>query len=61
MIEKLTDMELKRKLLESRNINLAEALVKARASEAVRQQMKFMASKRETLSSKRKNIGRRPW
>lgn len=44
LIEKFTDMELKRKLLESRNITLAEVLEKARASEAARQQMKFMAS-----------------
>ena len=44
LIEKLTDMELKRKLLETRNITLAEVLEKARASEAARQQMQFMIS-----------------
>jgi len=34
LIEKLTDFELKRKLLEQRNITLEEALDKARAWEA---------------------------
>ena len=34
LIEKLTDFELKRKLLEQRNVTLEEALDKARAWEA---------------------------
>ena len=43
LIEKLTDRELKKKLLETRNITLADVLEKARASEAAGQQMKYMA------------------
>ena len=43
MIEKLTDRELIRKLLETRNITLADVLEKARASEAAVQQMEYMA------------------
>ena len=43
IIEKLPDMELKRKLLETRNITLAQVLEKARASEAAGHQVKHMA------------------
>ena len=43
LIEKLTDRELKKKLLETRYITLADVLEKARASEAAGQQMKYMA------------------
>ena len=45
LIEKLTDFELKRKLLEQRNVTLEEALDKARALEAAeRQATKFRES-----------------
>ena len=43
LIEKLPDMELKKKLLETRNITLLQVLEKARASKAAGQQMKHMA------------------
>ena len=43
LIEKLPDIELKKKLLETRNITLAQVLEKMRASEAAGQQMKHMA------------------
>ena len=40
LIEKLTNMELKKKLLETRNITLDAVLEKARALEAAKQQIK---------------------
>ena len=43
LIEKLPDIELKKKLLETRNITLAQVLEKTRASEAAGQQVKHMA------------------
>ena len=43
LIEKLPDMELKKKLLVTRNISLPQVLGKARALEAAGQQMKHMA------------------
>ena len=43
LIEKLTDRKLKKKLLKTRNITLADVLEKARASEAAGQQMKYLA------------------
>ena len=43
LIEKLPNIELKKKLLETRNITLAHVLEKTRASEAVGQQVKHMA------------------
>ena len=43
LIEKLPDIELKKKLLEIRNITLAQVLEKTRASEAAGQQVKHMA------------------
>ena len=43
LIEKLSDMELKKKLLETRNITLSQVLEKTRASEAAGQQVKHMA------------------
>ena len=43
LIEKLHDIELKKKLLETRNIALAQVLDKTRASEAAGQQVKHMA------------------
>lgn len=42
LIEKLPDIELKKKLLETRNITLAQVLEKTRASEAAGQQAKHM-------------------
>ena len=44
LIEKLTDFELKRKLLEQRNITLEEALDKARALEAACRQASNMTT-----------------
>ena len=44
LIEKLTDFELKRKLLEQRNITLEEALDKARAWEAAGRQASNMTT-----------------
>ena len=44
LIEKLPDIELKKKLLEIRNITLAQVLEKTRASEAAGQQVKHMAN-----------------
>jgi len=43
LIEKLPDIELKKKLLETRNITLAQVLEKTRTSEAAGQQGKHMA------------------
>ena len=43
LIEKLPNIELKKKLLETRNITLAQVLEKTRASEAAGQQVKHMA------------------
>ena len=43
LIEKLPDIELKKKLLETRNITLAQVLEKTRASQAPGQQVKHMA------------------
>ena len=43
LIEKLPDIELKKKVLETRNITLAQVLEKTRASEAAGQQVKHMA------------------
>ncbi len=43
IIEKLPDLELKRKLLETRNITLSQVLEKARASEAAGHQVEHMA------------------
>ena len=44
LIEKLPDIDLKKKLLETRNITLAQVLEKTRAWEAAEQQVKHMAS-----------------
>ena len=43
LIEKLPDIELKKKLLETRNITLTQVLEKTRASEAAGRQVKHMA------------------
>ena len=43
LLEKLPDIELKKRLLETRNITLAQVLEKTRASEAAGQQVKHMA------------------
>ena len=43
LIEKLPDIELKKKVLETRNITLAQVLEKTRASETAGQQVKHMA------------------
>ena len=43
LIEKLNDREQKKKLLERRNITLADVLRKERALEAAGQQVKYMA------------------
>ena len=45
IIEKLPDMELKRKLLETRNITLSQVLEKVRASEAADHQLNTVAHK----------------
>lgn len=59
MIEKLTNMELKKKLLETRNITLAQVLEKARASEAAGQQVKFMAGGADINAIGKRRKGRK--
>ena len=45
LIKKLTDMEMKKKLLEARNITFDEVDEKARASEAAKQQMQCIIAR----------------
>ena len=45
LIKKLTDMEMKKKLLEARNITFDAVREKARASEAAKQQMQCIIAR----------------
>ena len=53
-MEKLPDMELKKKLLETRNITLAHVLDKTRAWEVAGQQVKYMAGALDINAVRRK-------
>ena len=54
LIEKLPDIELKKNLLETRNITLAQVLEKTRALEAAGQQVKHMAGVSDVNAVRRK-------
>ena len=56
LIEKLPDIELKKKLLAIRNITFAQVLEKTRASEAAGQQVKHMAGVSDVNAVGRKEI-----